>query len=100
MSTQHGNWRSFRPLQIILGVIYERTGRKDPAIRVYKMTLATRHAPEETTERLAALLGSKPTDEAASEYSSAVTRRLLITSSMCESYSAAPGIPDGIDTSP
>ena len=47
-----------------LGVIYEKTGRKDQAIRAYKMTLATRHAPDETTERLTALLGSKPTDEA------------------------------------
>src|ERR1700719_2893379 len=47
-----------------LGVIYEKTGRKDQAIRAYKMTLATRHAPDETTERLTALLGGKPTDEA------------------------------------
>ena len=47
-----------------LGVIYEKTGKKDQAIRIYKMTLATRHATQETTDRLAALLGSKPTDEA------------------------------------
>jgi tetratricopeptide (TPR) repeat protein len=47
-----------------LGVIYEKTGRRDQAIRAYKMTLATRHAPDETTERLTALLGAKPTDQA------------------------------------
>ena len=47
-----------------LGVVYEKTGKKEQAIRVYKMTLATRQAPSETTEKLTALLGAKPTDQA------------------------------------
>jgi tetratricopeptide (TPR) repeat protein len=46
-----------------LGLVYEKMGKQEEAIRLYKMTLATRHAPVETTDRLTALLGSKPTDQ-------------------------------------
>ena len=46
-----------------LGLLYEKTGKKEQAIRFYKMTLATRHAPQETAERLAALSGSNASDE-------------------------------------
>jgi tetratricopeptide (TPR) repeat protein len=46
-----------------LGLVYEKMGKLEEAIRVYKMTLATRQAPVETSDRLTALLGSKPTDE-------------------------------------
>lgn len=46
-----------------LGLVYEKMGKQEEAIRLYKMTLATRHAPVETTDRLTALLGSKPLDQ-------------------------------------
>jgi tetratricopeptide (TPR) repeat protein len=42
-----------------LGQLYEKTGNRQKAINFYALTLATNHAPQETTARLEALLGGK-----------------------------------------
>jgi hypothetical protein len=45
-----------------LGILYEKMGKTQEAISFDKMTLATRHAPPATVNRLTALLGEKPSD--------------------------------------
>ena len=42
-----------------LGQLYEKIGNKERAIRFYVLTMATNHAPQETSGRLENLVGSK-----------------------------------------
>ncbi len=46
-----------------LGQIYEKLGRKDDAIHMYRLAMAAGNAPEEASERLKALEGPAPVEK-------------------------------------